>query len=506
MKSSAFLVCVVFTQSGCIMGKSNAPQVNVDAGRLEGRREGSLNVFKGIPYAAAPIDRLRWRAPQPVPKWSGVRKAVRYGNDAPQKASGAPHQSEDCLFLNVWAPAKKESEPLPVMVWIHGGGFTQGSGRIRGEAFANKGVVFVSINYRLGRFGFFAHPSLDRERPAGEPPANFGIQDQIAALRWVQRNIAQFGGDPKRVTIFGVSAGGTSVNLLMASPLAKGLFQRAISQSGIGGFGPYRRWKTPHLGKEPMTAVGEAYAKARGITAPATAATQLRALPWKTVAEIGPTPADQANFETVVDGATLLDDPQRTFETGRQNRVPFIGGFNSFEGNLSLVIPWTDQPPREAVTKRLDRLAPLYSKKATDPSLWNNLYGDVYFGLSTILLVREMERVKTPSWTYYFDYVRNRGGNSQGAGHGSEVPYLFDQVMFAGESERRIIRDMQGHWIQFAKTGNPNGHGLPNWPAHKPNKPITMVYGQTQRKAESNWLRDRFSILFEALDETWPRE
>ena len=479
-------------------------RVTIDSGEIEGVADDGLHVFKGIPYAAPPVGDLRWRAPQPVTKWSGLRKATAYGHDAPQKAS--LDQDEDCLFVNVWAPADGASKPYPVMVWIHGGGFIQGSGRLNGEALAKHGVVLVSINYRLGRLGFFAHPALDKTRPADEPPANFWLLDQIAALKWIQRNIAQFGGDPQRVTIFGVSAGGTSVNLLMSSPLAKGLFQRAIAQSGIGGFGPYRRWNTAHAGREPLAKIGELYAKAQGVDSKPDVATALRALPWKTVATIGSAIEDREGFDIVVDGMSLTDDPQKIFEQGQQNAVPFIAGFNSFEGNLSLVLPWTDQPPRAEVEKRLVQLAPLYGKQPGDKAVWNDLYGDVFFGASALLLVREMERVKTPAWTYYFDYVRGRGRNARGAGHGSESPYVFGNVVLPGDRERKIIHDMQGHWVQFAKTGDPNGPDLPQWPSYSAAKPVAMVYGQDQIRAEQDWLKQRFDILFEAITATWSKD
>lgn len=477
-----------------------APRVVIDSGELEGVITDGLHVFKGIPYAAPPVAELRWRAPQPVKKWSGVRKAKEYGSDAPQKLSA--NQDEDCLFLNVWAPADAVASPRPVMVWIHGGGFIQGSGKINGESFAKRGVVLVSINYRLGRFGAFAHPSLLKNLPNGEPPANFWLQDQVAALQWVQRNIEGFGGDPNRVTIFGVSAGGTSVNLLMASPLAKGLFHRAIAQSGIGGYGPYRRLQEEHRGREPLTALGERYAMSQGLAGKADVAAALRALPWSTIAKAG-TDQDGGGFEVVVDGVSLRDDPQLIFEQGLQNRVPFIGGCNSFEGNLSLVLPWTDQPPKAEVEKRLDKLAPLYGRKPNDSGLWADLYGDVFFRASTLHLVRSMEPVSTPAWTYYFDYVRGRGKNSRGAGHGSEVGFVFDNLILPGAADRDISHAMQGHWIQFAKTGDPNGSGLPPWPGYSSKEPMTLVYGQNGITATRDLHKASFDLLFEAMNATW---
>lgn len=499
-----FFVIIVFGgRDGLIVQAEAAdgPRVTIDSGDIEGMLSDGVQSFKGIPYAAPPVGELRWRAPQPISKWSGVRKTTKYGHDAPQKAS--LDQDEDCLYLNVWAPEDTAGAPRPVMVWIHGGGFIQGSGRINAETLVKNGVVLVSLNYRLGRLGFFAHPALDKTRPANEPPANFWLQDQVAALQWIQRNIAQFGGDPQRVTIFGVSAGGTSVNMLMASPLAKGLFQRAIAQSGIGGFGPYRRWNVEHGGRDPLTRIGEQYAKSQGVDGQPDVAAALRALPWKTVATVGAGIEDREGFDIVVDGVSLTDDPQRVFEQGRQNPVPFIAGFNSFEGNLSLVLPWTDQPPRAEVESRLAKLAPLYDKRPDDKAIWNDLYGDVFFGASALTLVRGMEHAKTPAWTYYFDYVRGRGRNARGAGHGSESPFVFGGMLLPGPKDREVIEAMQGHWVQFAKTGDPNGPGLTQWPAYTSSRPTTLVIGQESIRSERDWLKPRFDLLFDAIGATW---
>lgn len=501
-----FVTLILIPVAAWACWPSRAPEsvrVVIDSGEIEGLVSGNLNVFKGIPYAAPPIDQLRWRAPQPVEPWTGIRLAHDYGNDAPQKYRLASNQGEDCLYLNVWAPSDASARPYPVMVWIHGGSFIQGSGRTNGESFAKQGIVFVSMNYRLGRFGAFAHPALLKQLPNGEPPANFWLQDQVAALQWVQRNIANFGGDPSRVTIFGVSAGGTSVNMLMASPIAKGLFHRAIAQSGIGGYGPYRRLQEVHRGREPLTSLGEKYAKSRGVSDKPDVAAALRALPWKTVAQLGGAD-DGGGFEVVVDGITLDDDPQQVFAQGRQNRAHFIGGCNSFEGNLSLAIPWTDQPPKAAVQERLVQLAPLYGRKPTDSDVWADLYGDVYFRASTLHLVQSMEQAKTPAWTYYFDYVRGRGRNSRGAGHGSEVTYVFDSLILPSAADRAMARTLHGHWIQFAKTGDPNGPGLPKWPRYNAAEPMTLIYGNDGVRAERDWHKARFDILFDAFDKTWP--
>jgi hypothetical protein len=272
----------------------------------------------------------------------------------------------------------------------------------------------------------------------------------------------------------------------------------------VGGFGPLRRLREEHAGRSPLSAIGQHFADQQGIAGDgSTAATALRKLSWQTVATIGKGREEGEGFEPVVDGISLLDDTQAIFKQGRQHPVPFIAGFNSFEGNLTLVFPWTDEPPRVEVEKRIDRLAPLYGRKPDDKAVWDDLYGDVYFGASTLLLVREMEQVKTPAWTYHFDYVRGRGRNSRGAGHGSEVTFVFDSVILPGANERKIIDAMQGHWIQFAKTGDPNGPGLTQWPGYTSCSPTTLVIGQERIRSERDWLKPRMDLLFEAIAATW---
>ena len=490
------LIILIFA-SVSTFALAEGPLVTVDTGALEGTAENGVHAFKGIPYAAPPVGGLRWRAPQAPPKWDGVRKAVRYGSDAPQRLSLT--QDEDCLFLNVWAPADVARRPYPVMAWIHGGGLNVGSGKCAGENFAKKGVVLVSFNYRLGRLGAFAHPALLAARPKGEPPGNFWLLDQIAALEWAQRNIGKFGGDPKRVTIFGVSSGGTSVNMLMMSPNAKGLFNGAIAQSGIGGFGPFRRISAAVGDRPSQATLGQRWAEKKN----ATTSEKLRALPWREV--VADSGEGESGVEPVVDEVTIPDDPQRVFAAGRQHRIPLIAGANSFEGTLARVFPWGEQPPKPAIQANLTRLAPLYGKPAADPSLMLDLYGDVFFRSSAHWLANQMQRVETPAWNYHFDYVRkSERKKSKGAGHGSEVPYVFGSVILPALEDLAAIHVVQGHWIQFAKTGNPNGPGLPDWPATTTAAPVTMVYGNETTKAVPELDKARFGILYECYAQSWP--
>lgn len=484
------------------------PRVVTENGTIEGKTSSNLKVFKGIPYARPPVGDLRWRSPQPVQPQNGILRAYEYGADCPQKTAG--RQSEDCLFLNVWAP--QQPGKYPVMVWIHGGGFINGSGKINGEAFAKQGIVFVSMNYRLGRFGSFAHPALSAEVPAGVPVTNFWLQDQVAALKWVQKNIGQFGGDPKQVTIFGVSAGGTSVNMLMASPLAKGLFQRAISQSGISGYLPLQRVDQPYLNIPSQMSMGRTFAEKQNIQNSANAAKSLRNLPWQTIAR------DPTGVGPVVDGIAIPDDLRNIFRDKKQHQVPFIVGANSYEGNLSLVIPWGEEPLKQMIRQDIDRLAPLYGKSTNDPSLWIDLYGDVFFRTSARYLAANAN-----AWHYHFDYVyQSLKPYTPGAGHGSEVPFLFGNLPRspfrpgAGlakllgipnqdypivSADYELARQMQSYWINFAKTGNPNGAGLPAWLRYASNNPVTLVYGQNGIKGVRNLDKQRLDMLMAIFDQ-----
>ena len=290
-----------------------------------------VRAFKGIPYAAAPTGELRWRPPQPPPRWDGIRKAEEFGAPCQQPSLGMklPRLSEDCLTLNIWTPAKKAAEKLPVIVSIHGGGFLAGWSGLPaydGEPFARRGLVFVSMNYRLGALGFLAHPGLSRESPRNSS-GNYGLQDQIAALRWIRRNIAAFGGDPARVTIFGESAGGTSVCLLLVSPLAKGLFQRAVTQSPASMYQPIAHRTETWYGKPPAERMGEQLAA--DIAA-------MRALGADEVIKKSPAPdltlPNGSAFQPIVDGWVIPDDPAALFESGRAHRVALIAGTNSDEG------------------------------------------------------------------------------------------------------------------------------------------------------------------------------
>ncbi|HJQ81917.1 MAG TPA: carboxylesterase family protein [Lacipirellulaceae bacterium] len=324
--------------------------VRVDSGDLQGVVDDGVESFKGIPFAAPPVGDLRWRPPQPPARWSGVRQAAEFGPNCmqgrfgPPPAAGAPTgpvHLEDCLYLNVWRPAAATARNLPVMVWIHGGGFTGGSSsapNTSGVGFAKQGVVLVAMNYRLGRFGFFAHPALSRERP-DENKGNYAYMDQIAALQWVKRNIAFFGGDPNNVTIFGFSAGGVSVHSMLASPQARGLFHKAIAQSGGSRDSVLTARPMSKDGVDPnypvsAETIGSQFARSMGIDGmDEDALAKLRSLSADQVLRGAPTPsgANAPSYETtpILDGKLITETAESAYKAQRQPRVPFLAGSNS---------------------------------------------------------------------------------------------------------------------------------------------------------------------------------
>jgi para-nitrobenzyl esterase len=463
--------------------------------------QGDIRAYKGVPFAAPPVGELRWKPPQPIQPWAGIRACTKIGAFCPQpKQIAFTHedgqQSEDCLYLNVWTPAKDEHAKLPVMFWIHGGGYTTGSGGLKaydGEILSRCGVVVVTINYRLGPFGFFAHPLLTKESEHGSS-GNYGMLDQIFALQWVQKNIMAFGGDPNCVMIFGESAGSASVSRLMVTPLAKGLFHRALGQSG-GPIGQNRLLKESKGRTESAEAMGERLSKALSCE---TAPDALAALRGKTPEEILKA-ADPAQglfgkgmkFGPVVDGWVLPDDPGRMWEQGKQHPVPFLTGSNADEGTIFL----RQLPIKRVLGYRLilrtmygthaDELFKLFpAEKDEDvPEALNKLTTVSAFAYAAREMVRSMEKIKQPSGLYRFSRVPETAkGRSLGAFHGLEIAYTFGNVrpeFVLDETDRKLSETMRAYWVNFAKTGNPNGEGLPDWPIYCAEKDQYLELGDT---------------------------
>jgi len=488
MRGIYFISVVILVAVLGACTKLEPGQVKVEGGIIQGVISDDLTIFKGVPFAAPPVGDLRWKAPQPVVKWQGVKQTTEYAPSPMQGGNPPSGKSEDCLYLNIWTPAKSAKEKLPVLVWIYGGGFSFGSTAEpvhNGEHLARKGVVLVSIAYRVGQIGFLAHPELSAENPHGVS-GNYGLLDQIAALKWIQNNIAAFGGDPGKVTIFGESAGGISVSMLCASPLAKGLFHGAISQSG-GSFGPSRPTTYPGENMKTLEQAeqeGIAYAERAG----ASSLAELR----KMNANDLPMGMGMGGGWPIVDGYVIPDDQFKLYETGKYNDVPVLIGYNSDEG-LSFRPGRTPQEFVENVERRFGPFAPALIEaypigENSVPRSARNLMRDAAFGWHTWSWARLQSKTgKSPVFFYYFDQHPERvEGTPQadhGTPHGVDVPYVFMHIDPANPdtspSDLKISEIMGTYWTNFAKYGHPNGEGVPLWPAFSNENPVVMYLGPT---------------------------
>ncbi len=443
----------------------------VEQGQIVGRAAHGVESFKGLPYAAPPVTALRWRSPQPAQPWSGERDASQVGAICIQPPANGDNgvgplpMSEDCLTLNVWTPVERSKEPLPVMVWIHGGGLNNGSGTAAlydGTNLAKRGVVVVTVNYRLGRLGFFDHPALAAEREPDEPAGNYGMMDVVAALEWVRDNAAAFGGDPGNVTIFGESAGGALVTRLMISEPARGLFHRAVVQSGLG-----RDEGTPldaprRDGGPSMRARGEAFAAAQG----ATTADELRAIPAE--AFLRPAPNFYGGDLLVRDGTLVTEDVEAAFAAGREAPVPLIIGTNSAE--FWWMKP-SDLSPYGALDDAMtagERAAFLKAYGGQD-GYDAHVLSDLVFNEPARHLARLHARNGHPTYLYRFDVVSAAMPEPHaGATHASERQYLFDNLAASpwptAEMDQRQADQMAGYWTTFARHGDPNGGMRQAWP------------------------------------------
>jgi para-nitrobenzyl esterase len=482
-------------------GEPTRPTVKVTGGSIQGRLlPAGGAVFKGIPFAAAPVGDLRWQEPAPVKPWKGVRDAGEFGPPCVQDRT--QEGSEDCLYLNVWTRAWPARERLPVMFWIHGGSNVNGSALsdvMDGASIVRKGVVFVSIHYRLNVFGFFAHPALRAESP-NHASGNYGMLDQVAALKWVRENISRFGGDPGNVTVFGQSAGAVDTGFLIASPLARGLFQRGIQESGPI-VRDYTLLKDAEKSGEKLAASLQAPKGAgtlkylRGLSSE-----QLRLAFLKGREAASPALA-------IIDGWFLPESAEQLFAEGKQNRVALIVGTNSQE---------LGGPRPDALRGEVKAVYGINGDKAlayyglTGPGEGNR---DPLFGTASLqfsadtkqrcgLILEAIWHAASKNPVYHYQFDRTIPGQAA-THHGSELPYVFGNLLSTGSNgapftavDKRISEDIQGYWTNFAKTGNPNGTGLPNWPQYNPAERAYLEFTDDRPVVKTGGLRRQICDLY----------
>ena len=489
----------------------SAPKVTTASGVLEGIYSGpgrSDVAFLGIPYAAPPIGNRRWRPPQPASNWSGIRSAKQFSPACPQLPSAwwpemagreRLETSEDCLYLDVWTTNLSTDGDQPVMVWIHGGGNVEGSSQVpRIEpALARKGVVVVSVEYRLGVLGFLAHPALTAESPH-HSSGNYGLLDQIAALEWVRHNIAAFGGDPNSVTIFGESSGAEDVCHLLASPLGAGLFHNAILESGVCLDSVYSALTKPldYYGNHgPGEALGVRLSSALGIANDANALASLRALAPDKLLEAAHN-LESADFGVVVDGWVVQNQPAISFKTRRQAQVPVLVGSNANETTVfgkPSPLATTDSRPKNIAQYR-QWLANEFREFASDVwkvypatsdaeagSVFLRMQTDYDFGFGSYALAKAMSDEGQPAYLYYFTYVGRDPFAALGAFHSEELMFIGDTYWKSwapNSDDEKLSEIMEDYWVQFAKSGNPNRRGLPEWPLYKQKSGRCMELGR----------------------------
>lgn len=509
------------------------PVVKIANGTLEGTYESGIRIFKGIPFAAPPVGNLRWKEPQPVTNWQGVRKADKFGPRAMQRAVFGDMNfrsngvSEDCLYLNVWTPARSASEHLPVLIYFYGGGFIAGDGseyRYDGESMSRKGIVAITVNYRLTIFGFFAHPGLTKESPH-HSSGNYGLLDQSAALRWVQQNIAAFGGDPKKVTIAGESAGSFSVSAQMASPLSKNLMAGAIGESGslLGTLPPVSLAEAEQTGVKFANSLG------------ANSLAALRAMSASDLLETTANP-NTPRFTVNIDGYFLPKSPVEIYIKGEQSHVPLLVGWNSQEASYEAILG-QDKPTKENFTSALQKL---YGDKASEMSkLYTGSTNEELEKAATDLASDKFIGYSTWKWSdlqsktgskpvYRYLYARPRPemraemGNAVaglaggvirntdstavkkpapgGAVHSAEIEYALgnlptNRVYDWQPEDYKVSEIMQSYFANFIKTGNPNGLGLPAWSPLTNGSPATVMHVDVNTQAQTEKNRERYLFL-----------
>lgn len=516
-RAAGIVWIVTLGLAASIAQAARAPlNVKTQYGWVTGALERGVVAFKGVPYAAPPRGVLRWAAPQPAEAWRGVRPALEYGPDCMQRPTpgdAAPlrtRPSEDCLYVNIWRPGRVSAKPLPVMVWIYGGWYVDGGTSpavYDGSAFARRGVVLVSFNYRLGNFGFFAFPALAR---AGMPEGNFAFMDQIAALKWVRRNIAGFGGDPRNVTVFGESCGGASVDALLINPQASGLFQKAIIESG-GGAG----WLTPERPLDGGPGSGEAVdvrlARHLGIEGRGLQALKaLRALPADKVVDglNMVTLPDDVNYVggPVVDERLYFGAPVREYARGMGARVPVMIGANTAD------LGWMDAKSLPALFARFGPAAP-EARAAFDPTgkltleqVSDEIGGTAWMIEPARAIARTLSARGQPVYEYRFSYVPTAMRDKwPGAWHATEIPFVFDTVQAhygdqTSAADETMAREMQSYWVAFARTGRPDPAGEPAWPLYEQRSDRLMNFTDQGPLAERDPWRKRLDLT----ERVWP--
>ncbi len=506
-------VALMAVTLGCAMARS---QVRTASGMVEGvtSADSQIRAFKGIPYAAPPVGKLRWQPPQPAASWQGVRKATAFGarcmqgrifDDMVFRDDGP---SEDCLTLNVWTPATSESAKLPVMVWIYGGGFQGGAAsepRQDGEHLARKGVVVVSMNYRLGIFGFFSHPELSAESPH-HASGNYGFLDQAAAIAWVHTNIAAFGGDSSNVTIFGESAGSMSVSAQMASPLSKDLVKRAIGESG-SVFMLTR--PLPSLSQTEQS--GAKFGQSLG-------AASLQSLRAKPAAELlaAVLKGHSFDFWPNIDGYFFPENPSETYTSGKQAHIPLLAGWNTdeqgYEGFFGKQSPTLENyraKIREQYPSHANELLKLYpaGTEAEMKDSARDLAGDQFIAYSTWKWIdMQLETGGSPVYRYHFEQAppQPAGKPSHGAYHSADIEYVFqtlDSKNLPWNADDRKLSDLiSSYWTNLAKAGDPNGSGLPQWPAYTKAGGYEVMHLKVGAAAEPHAAADATRPRYEQLD------